>query len=453
MIPFDDFRRRAQDILFASMPDHIDRLAWDADHIRAEQRDRCRTLLALAKDRSPYHARRLRHLDPSRFELEDLARIPVMTKAEMMDHFDDVVTDRRVTRAVAERTIEATTTEPRPIDGDILVITTGGSSGRRGLFAFDAAAFATFGATLMRPAMARFTAGGGPPPGFRIAMVAAASPIHATGSAPRMLEGSRVPFVSVPVTLPLAEIVTRLEELDAPLLYGYPSVVARLARERQAGRLCISPIGITTTSETLRPDLRHTIAEGFGVPVANVYGSSEGLVGVSPPDDPWLVFADDCCIVELVDEHDRPVRPGAPSASVLITNLYNSVQPLIRYRIEDRFVAAPSVAVDGHLRADVDGRAGDVFRFGDLDVHPHVITTRLAHNAAIVDYQVRQLPRGIAVEVVAPGGIDVNAVASEIRRGLDVVGLQHAEVDVSRVATLPRDPRTGKLALFVPLAG
>ena len=203
----------------------------------------------------------------------------------------------------------------------------------------------------------------------------------------------------------------------------------------------------------MRPDLRRTIAEGFGVPVANVYGSSEGLVGVSPPDDPWLVFADDCCIVELVDEHDRPVRPGTPSASVLITNLYNGVQPLIRYRIEDRFVAAPSVAVDGHLRADVDGRAGDVFRFGDLDVHPHVITTRLAHNAAIVDYQVRQLPRGIAVEVVAPGGIDVSAVASEIRGGLDVVGLQHAEVDVSRVATLPRDPRTGKLALFVPLAG
>jgi phenylacetate-coenzyme A ligase PaaK-like adenylate-forming protein len=47
--------------------------------------------------------------------------------------------------------------------------------------------------------------------------------------------------------------------------------------------------------------------------------------------------------VELVDEHDRPVRPGTPSSSILVTNLYNHAQPLIRYRIEDRFAAVRSV--------------------------------------------------------------------------------------------------------------
>jgi hypothetical protein len=129
MSPFDDFRRRAQDILFASMPNHIDRLAWDADRIRPSN--------AIAAERcSPCHgalgtARRLRHLDPSSFELEDLARIPVMTKAEMMDHFDDVVTDRRVTRLYRRRHHRSHDHRARPIDGDIVVITRG-SSGRRG---------------------------------------------------------------------------------------------------------------------------------------------------------------------------------------------------------------------------------------------------------------------------------------------------------------------------------
>ena len=354
MSQFDDFRQHALDALFGSMPDHLERLTWDADRIRAERRDRCRALLAVATERSPFHARRLRSVDPATFELDDLSRLPVMTKVEMMEHFDDVVTDRRVTRAGVERAIEATTTAPVPISGehgDVVVITTGGSSGRRGVFAFDVTAFATFGATLMRPAMARLAGGGGPPAGFRIAMVAAASPIHATGCATRMLAGSPMPFVSVPVTLPLDEIVARLQELEPPLLYGYPSVLARLAKERQAGRLRIAPLGVTTTSETLRPDLRQTIAAGFGVPIVNVYGTSEGLVGVSPPDDRWLAFADDCCIVELVDEHDQPVPPGSSSAAVLVTNLYNHVQPLIRYRIEDRFLAGLPAADHGHLRA------------------------------------------------------------------------------------------------------
>jgi phenylacetate-coenzyme A ligase PaaK-like adenylate-forming protein len=304
----------------------------------------------------------------------------------------------------------------------------------------------------MRPAMARMAGMGGPPAGLFITMVGAASPIHATGCAVEMMKGSPVPFVSVPVTLPLDEMIARLEELQPPLLYGYPSMLARLAHERLAGRLDISPFSVTCTSETLRPDLRRAIAEGFGAPIVNTYGSSEGLVGVSPPDDPWIAFADDCCIIEPVDEDDRPVAPGEPSAAVLVTNLYNHVQPLIRYRMDDRFVVGPPAAGHGHLRAEVEGRAGDILRFGCLDVHPLVITTRLAHNPAIVDYQVRQLQCGVALDVVAPGGIDADAVAADIRESLGGVGFSDAEVVVSEVGSLRRDPRTGKLALFVPLA-
>jgi len=50
-----------------------------------------RALLAVAIERSPFHARRLSGIDPTTFELADLARLPVMTKAEMMHHFDDMV--------------------------------------------------------------------------------------------------------------------------------------------------------------------------------------------------------------------------------------------------------------------------------------------------------------------------------------------------------------------------
>ena len=176
---------------------------------------------------------------------------------------------------------------------------------------------------------------------------------------------------------------------------------------------------------------------------------ARALRGFSPPDQPVITFASDCCIVELVDQHDRPVPLGTPSSSILITNLYNHVQPLIRYRIEDRFVRRPDSLDHGHLRAEVEGRSSDILRFGGIDVHPHAVSTWLTHTAAIADFQVRQTPHGVAIDVVAPTGVDVDRVAAEVRQGLMDAGVSDPEVSVAIVAALPRDPKTGKLAQFV----
>jgi phenylacetate-CoA ligase len=74
-------RARIGEAIGHHMPPHIARLGWDAGRLAAYQRDRLRALLARAIARSPFHAARLRGVDPDRFELADLARLPVMTKA------------------------------------------------------------------------------------------------------------------------------------------------------------------------------------------------------------------------------------------------------------------------------------------------------------------------------------------------------------------------------------
>jgi phenylacetate-CoA ligase len=76
-------------------------------------------------------------------------------------------------------------------------------------------------------------------------------------------------------------------------------------------------------------EMRSTVRNGFGVPVGDGFGSTEGLVGKTCPDDDVFVFNTDLCIVELVDNLNRPVAPGSPAAKVLVTNLYNLTQPLI----------------------------------------------------------------------------------------------------------------------------
>ncbi len=365
-----------------------------------------------------------------------------------------VFTDRRLTVAAVEEALAAARIAPAMPLGRYVALASGGSSGERGVFVFDRPAVVQYLHLLTRGLVARITAAGGPPRGgLPIAFVGAGSPVHATGFAPHVTAGGVLPFRihSVPVTLPLAEIVRRLEELQMPVLYGYASVLARLAGERQAGRLRISPTAVTSTSETCTPELRAMISAGFGVPLVDTFGSTEGLVGASPPDDEVLVFAEDECIVELVDAEYRPVAPGTPSARVLITNLFNRLQPLIRYELADRFVAQPPATEHGYLRARVQGRADEIFSYPGATVHPLVVRSVLVQSPDVLEYQVRQTPRGIELLVVAEAGLDLGTLRARLTRALAGAGLPHPEVSVRTTQCLDRDPQTGKLARFVPL--
>ena len=94
----DALRARYGEAFGTQLPDHIKRLHCDAGRLAAHHRERLRALLACAIERSPFHARRLAGIEPARFELADLADLPVMSKEQMMAGFDEVLTDRRLTR-------------------------------------------------------------------------------------------------------------------------------------------------------------------------------------------------------------------------------------------------------------------------------------------------------------------------------------------------------------------
>jgi phenylacetate-CoA ligase len=364
--------------LRAALPEHLERRAWDAARIQAHQRDRLRALLRHAKSHSRFHAERLAGVDAARFELANLPTLPTMTKADMMAGLDDLLTDARLSRAVLERHLAGSTTEATALFGEYLVLASGGSSGERGVFAYGSDAIVDYTLGLTRNGLARLLGLGPPPPGgVPMAMVAAASPIHATRALSDLFSGELLAVTSIPVTLPLPEIVARLNRLQPMLLQGYPSVLSLLASERAADRLRIAPLAVTGSSEQFLADARARVAAAFGVGVVDQFGSTEGVLGSSDPDDPTIVLASDLAIVELVDADNRPVPPGTPSAKALVTNLMNPTQPLIRYQLPDCFVQQPAAAGHGHLRVTVEGRADDLLRYGDVVVHPLVLRSVL----------------------------------------------------------------------------
>jgi phenylacetate-CoA ligase len=448
--------RQLQDSVSAVLAAHLatqsQRLSWDRARVHAHQRERLRALLAHAVANSQFHARRLAGIDPERFELSDLPGLPVMSKAQMMDSLDELLTDRRLTRSRVEEHLARSTVEPRLLYDRYVCLASGGSSGLRGIFVQTLDEYTQFVASLARGAIAAIGALGPlPPGGVQIGLVGACSPVHSSGFGAATVTGSPVRFASAPATLPLAQIVARLNAANPPALQGYPSLLRQLAGERRAGRLRIAPRSITSMGETLTNDDLIAITAGFEVAVSDLFVSTEGLVGRSQPGEPVLTFASDMCLAELVDEHNQPVEPGSPSSKVLVTNLHNLTQPLIRYELTDRFIAEPTIPAHGHLRATVEGRADTSFRYGDIEVSPFAIGCAFAIAPAVREYQVWQTARGLDVLIVSDRETQTETLAAQLKTTLNTLGIPNPVVTVRAVAAIDRHPVTGKTRRFVPL--
>jgi phenylacetate-coenzyme A ligase PaaK-like adenylate-forming protein len=448
-------RARQLDSVLAAGAEWYERLSWQRPQIERHQEQLLRRLLTHAADRSPFHAERLASVDPACFTLDRLRELPVMTKADLMTEFDRIVTDPRAHRRAAEAHLARTGDELTYLDDEYVVMASGGSSGVRGMFVYDDEAFTSYVLSLVRETLHTVRSLGvtGDAP-MNGAIVAAGSTAHATAAAARLVgvAPSPVRMHAVPATLPFDAVLARLHELQPAFLIAYSSMLSKLAAAKANGRLTISPFVVSTTSEPFSPTERAAAEAAFGVPVGNTFGSTEGLVGLAPAGRDEFRFAEDTCIIELVDAEGRPVPDGEEADKVFVTNLVNLVQPLIRYELTDHFRQVSGDWPDGYLRATVSGRNDPPLRWGTVEVHPLAIRHVLVHHAEISEYQVHQTSTGIDVTVVNHRGetIPTEAVATSLRAALLAAGLPDPTVTTTHVEQIERDPTTGKPRRFVP---
>lgn len=434
----------------SSMPAHFERSRWSSARIRGHQTERLRALLTTAIDRSSYHRQRLAGVDPDTFELDQLPALPIMTKADMMARFDDVVTDVRVTASAVEAHLADQGSEPTLLLDTYLTLTSGGSSGRRGVFVYHRDVIVPYICSILRTGMARLAAATGWPPPSPIptTIVAAPSAVHATGSTVHLLR-SMAALSFAPATLPFDEIVHRVDASRPLLLVGYASLIARLADEQAAGRLNIEPQMVIVSGEQLAPEQKDRITAGFGIPPANSFGSSEGLNGSTAPGRDEFVFASDMAIIEFVDADDQPVPAGKVADHLVVTNLINHTQPLIRYRLDDRMTQLPAASDHGHQRATVEGRADDMVHIGGVTVHPLTIRSAMLRTPTISEYQVHLDDGNLTVLVVPTGPLEIDQIRHDIATALAGAGAHPPAIDVRIVNRISRDQRTGKAKRFI----
>jgi phenylacetate-CoA ligase len=435
----------------AALEDHIARLDWPRERIERYRTERLRSLLAYARERSPFHAARLGDLDPSTATTHDLARLPPMTKQEAQEEWDAIVTAPDLNRAGAERFLAEERWFSYTPAGE-QVFSSGGSTGVRGVYVWDWPLFVSIACLAWRMQAREDRRAPTRVEHPRLAVLEAGAPPHASTPLFDVALRADVQTIVIPAATPFDELVEAVARARPTHLVGYASVVGRLARAALAGELDIRPVRVSTNSEPLSDEDRDAIHDAWGAPLHNLWGSTEiGVQAVGCSHADGLHVCEDEVILERVDASGAPVGPHEPAVRTLATGLANRTFPFIRYDLGDEvtLLSEPCPCGSPLIRvADIAGRRDDDFRYGSVTVPASAFRYVLGTDPTISEYQVRQTPGGADVLVV--GDPEAAAVAAALIESLARFGLSDPAINVLEVERLERHAGTGKLRRFVP---
>ncbi|ACG80221.1 coenzyme F390 synthetase (plasmid) [Phenylobacterium zucineum HLK1] len=436
------------------------RRAAKADRAGIERRQRARLadMVAFARQHSPYY----RDL-PDR--IEDPCGLPVTDKKTLMERFDDWCTDRAVTLEAVEAVVDDPARIGERFLGKYTLYTTSGTTGRRGIFLADDRTMAVVTAMMLR------WIGGWLSPGDilriiarrgRTAMVMATGGHFASAVAAARLkkrQGKRLEVLSA--HMPMTELVDRLNRFQPAMLAPYASIAAMLANEQEAGRLAIHPVLLALSAEGLPQAEYGRIARAFDAKVGNSYAASECVFMSAMCGEGWLHVNADWVVFEPVDANHQPVAPGEPSHTVLISNLANRVQPILRYDLGDSVVQRPDPCPCGNpLPAiRVQGRSADVLTFrtprGEVRIAPLALSQPIEAVRGITLFQIAQTaPETLELRLQVASTANEDAVWREAETGLRKVLAAHGleQVALERGGDPPEQGHGGKFREVIPLA-
>lgn len=423
--------------------------------IQRLQEKKLRAMLRYAYERSAYYRRTFEAagITGSQLDSAPLTAFPVLDKAELLKHFDELITVSDVTQEEMRRFDEEQEADRKPLKGKYHVVHSSGSTGKPGYFLYDEAAWNNMLVGVIRGALWKLSMpqilkllAGGP----RIAYLAATDGRYggamAVGDG---IDGVHASQMFLDIKTPLPEWVRRIRAYRPNMIIGYPSAVKLLAELVERGEVNIKVIRVICCGEPLGSSLRQYLEAVLRAPVVNFYGASESLaLGAEISPTEGMVLFDDMNVIEAADD------------GIYLTSLYHFAQPLIRYRISDKLTLQKPAAGSGcpfTRAAGLLGRSGDILWFTDGNgvrefLHPLAVEGFCVEG--LLDYQFQQTGRD-AFEMLAQTArtasreLIQNTVQKQMEGILKEKNLTYVRFTVRFVKEIMPDPKTGKKKLVI----
>lgn len=302
--------------------EHIKNQKMTREAFLAKRERKWRKFVKYVHAHSPYFQNIIQNhnIDLDACQPEDF---PIMTKKDLMDNFDQIVTDRNLTRKKVEDFLDNTPDPRALLDGKYVPLVSSGSSGHPGIVVYstDSLSHGSVHSLRVSPSSLR----------KRIAFFGVADNHYAGAAMSTASENSFLKHLFksmlINTTQPMDEVVSLLNGFQPTILTGYVSSIARLAEQQTSGALNIAPTTIMCSAEPLDPLRKEQITQAFGIVPTNTYSCTEHLVmGLNAEGYGGIYLLEDDLIFEIQDEY------------TCITNLLNPTTPLIRYKMGDILV-------------------------------------------------------------------------------------------------------------------
>ncbi len=407
---------------------------WDRDRLRDWQSRELREFLGRVGRQVPYYRRLFGELgfDPAAVAgPADLARLPVLTKALIREHIDDL------------KAADA---------GSLGRFNTGGSSGEPLIFYIGRERVSDDVAAKWRATRWWGVDIGDPE------IVIWGSPIELGAQdrvravRDRLLRTQLLPAFAMSE----AQLDGFLEAIRASrpkMLFGYPSAMSHIARHAQGRGQRLDELGIKVafvTSERLYDEQRAVIADAFGCPVANGYGGRDaGFIAHECP--AGSMHLTESIIVETVDREGHPLPPGQ-AGEIVVTHLATGEFPFVRYRTGDVGVLDDRDCPCGRglpLVRELQGRTTDfVVAMDGTVLHGLALIYILRDLAGVESFKIIQESRERVRVQVVPGPAFGESARQTIETGFRARLGAAVIVDVETVAEIPPE-RSGKYRYVV----
>lgn len=413
--------------------------------IQTQQLKKFRRLVAFIHKKSPFY-REIIETKKINIKTAVPEDFPALDKSTLLKNFDNIVTDKSITKNGIEDYLLQYSENQKLFLNKYIVVNTSGSSGEVGLYVYNKKELAAGIVHSQRVSGLGF--------GQRLAFIGA---VHGHFAGVSMMKSTKwlpilyTGLINLDINLPLEEVISKLNEFQPTIITAYSSILRQLSAAKERGILKINPRVISCSGEPISPDDQLRVENVFGVPVANVYASSEHLLmGVGYTRYNGMYLFEDDLIFHPMDNQ------------TFITNLYNYTLPLIRYRmsdilnvVEDENPAYPFLKVK-NLVARQEQVPYFINALGQEDfIYPVSLVGVFAKNLVRFQFVIKNQISLMMRAQLTPNlsETEKQAVFSQINQQVRAIllekNMQNVSFQIEVVDSIDIDPKTGKFKLIV----